>query len=76
MKKRAGVPEIACHGIVDWCHLCGIRRETADVWYPVNAEHDKMNAKYIRICAGCADDIGAAAREKTEQRPGDTRKRA
>ena len=52
----------------DWCHLCGARTLTADVWYPTrpNAEHathdhhgagygaDPGATAYLRICAGCA----------------------
>ena len=46
------------HSENDWCHICGYRRkETADVFYPDNAEHDKINTKYIRVCTDCARNI-------------------
>ena len=54
------------HGENDWCHVCGYRRkETADVFYPNNAENDKgeENAKYIRVCTNCAENILTACRE-------------
>jgi len=39
----------------DWCHFCGSRRHfLADVFYPKNAEHQKENTEYIRICNICA----------------------
>lgn len=45
---------------VDWCHLCGERRRTADVYYSDNAENDppgKAQQHYVRICADCAWQI-------------------
>jgi len=55
------------HSEGDWCHICGHRRkETADVFYPKNAEHDKTNTMYIRICTTCAENILTACREKKE----------
>lgn len=54
----------------DWCHLCGTRSdETADIWYPDNAEHDPpavpgmvhRDRHYIRICAKCAKTIATVA---------------
>ena len=51
----------------DWCHICGFRRDsTADIFYPANAEHDKANTKYIRICSGCAFSILDAIQENLE----------
>lgn len=39
----------------DWCHICGKREKLlCDVWYPQNAEHDKKDTKYIRICSVCS----------------------
>lgn len=51
------------HGTSDWCHVCG-RRESpcADIFFPVNAEHDKPLARYIRICADCAELAAKVAR--------------
>lgn len=38
----------------DWCHICGKRKsELADIWYPKNAEHEKEETEYIRICYEC-----------------------
>ena len=55
------------HSPNDWCHICGYRREnTADVFYPDNAEHDKLNAKYVRVCTDCAQNILTACRKGTE----------
>lgn len=61
------MPTIWNHGMKnDWCHVCGNRSdETADVWYPQNAEHatkmqhqnTKSSAKYVRICRDCATKI-------------------
>ena len=51
------------HSTVDWCHICGKRStmyRTADIWYPMNAEHpeyEKTKSKYIRICGACAYTI-------------------
>jgi len=48
---------------IDWCHLCGRRQyPVADIWFPENAEHDKLCTRYIRICAECAEQISAVAR--------------
>lgn len=42
----------------DWCHLCGKRKyPTADIWFPENAEHNKKNTRYIRVCSECAETI-------------------
>ena len=42
----------------DWCHVCGYRdAATVVVRYPDNAEHDKLNTRFIRICTGCAESI-------------------
>ena len=66
------MPTIWKHGIEnDWCHVCGNRSdETADVWYPQNAEHATKAqhksttepAKYVRICSDCAAKILKAAK--------------
>lgn len=57
LKSRA---KIADHGTPDWCHLCGIRQAyLADIWYPKNAEHDKKQTQYIRICCDCGKQIAA-----------------
>lgn len=56
--------KIQNHGssMKDWCHLCGKRVSySADIWYPENAEHDKENTQYIRICVECAKEIMDAA---------------
>jgi hypothetical protein len=49
----------ARHG-VDWCHLCGRRRQTCDVFYATNAENDRPDSerpRYVRICDDCAWQI-------------------
>lgn len=49
---------IYLHDSVDWCHLCGKRSSPlADIWYPENAEHDRGNTKYVRICVPCGEKI-------------------
>lgn len=46
--------KIGYHGNNDWCHVCGERHyATVDITYPENAEHDKSDKKYIRICSNC-----------------------
>ena len=46
----------------DWCHLCGKRKHpTADIWFPENAEHERKNTRYVRICSNCAEKIGRVA---------------
>jgi len=51
----------------DWCHVCGYRRhDLADIFYPNNAEHDKANSKYIRICTDCAKTILEVCEEGNE----------
>lgn len=54
---------IKSHRSPDWCHWCGLRVDTADVWWPENAEHDHglvnqreavAARRYVRICAECA----------------------
>lgn len=50
--------QISYHGNNDWCHLCGDRHySTVDVRYPDNAEHEKANKKYIRICSACIQQM-------------------
>lgn len=57
--------KILKHAPNDWCHICGNRgNDTVDVWYPENAEHDKEDTKYIRICVNCAEKILAAWRKE------------
>lgn len=65
------MPTILKHISHDWCHICGKRSdETADVWYPANAEHATKKehsaqigggTRYVRICAVCATSIAIAA---------------
>lgn len=46
---------IQYHGEGDWCHVCG-RRDcpTVDIYFPINAEHNRALLRMIRICADCA----------------------
>jgi hypothetical protein len=43
----------------DWCHLCGKRRQTWELKYPNNAEHDQplreneMGGCRVRVCREC-----------------------
>jgi len=41
----------------DWCHVCGGRGQRTFVLidYPANAEHDKKNTKFLRICKDCVE---------------------
>jgi len=46
--------KMSYHGNNDWCHICGERHyATVDIRYPENAEHEKDDKKYIRICSSC-----------------------
>ncbi len=50
--------QIEKHYTNDWCHLCGKRKDTCvDIWYPQNAEHEKNDTCYVRICSECARKI-------------------
>ena len=54
---------ISPHGVNDWCHICGDRKDhLCDIWYQHNAEHDEpaskgKSSKYVRICTGCGKMI-------------------
>lgn len=46
------------HGKNDWCHFCGSRKyPTADIIYSKDAEHQKTENAYERICLNCASRI-------------------
>jgi len=53
----------ACDG-VDWCHLCGVRRDgLVEITYPENAEHSNIGNKYVRMCGVCVGKIDDAFAE-------------
>ena len=40
----------------DWCHLCGERTKPfVECWYPENAEHDRKQTEFLRVCAACVE---------------------
>jgi hypothetical protein len=56
-------------GPTNWCHLCkGSSLVTVDIHFDDfdannrGSPAQKTRIRYIRICAGCADRIGAVAR--------------
>lgn len=56
------------HGEKDWCHICGERGSTADIWFPENAEaalkqRVPKESNYIRICSGCSYQISKTIEE-------------
>ena len=62
--------KIQTHAAPDWCHLCGLRTDTADVWWAENAEHNRgpvnqrsavAGRRYLRACRECAERIALEA---------------
>jgi hypothetical protein len=59
------------HGNTDSCHICGERHyATVDIFYPENAEHDKSEKRYLRICSSC---IQNALHVVTQESPSEWR---
>ena len=70
IKSRCGyahVPQMKCAKDLDWCHVCGERNNrNAELWWPDNAEHEKIvfqreavaAGRYLRICEKCIGRLG------------------
>ena len=58
------------HESGDWCHVCGKRHyEAVDIFYPDNAEHEKKDKKYVRICSLCVQRaMSILSQESSDER--------